>query len=55
MDLVESIRRELGFIHVEGQPAVEAALKELRGNLARALNRYVHTGSSDFAIEVHIY
>ncbi|TCD66329.1 hypothetical protein EIP91_001478 [Steccherinum ochraceum] len=38
MDLIESIRRELGFIQVRGQPAVESAIRELGGNLGRALN-----------------
>ena len=39
MDLVEGIRRELGFIPVQDQPEVEFALKELRSNLERALSR----------------
>ena len=41
MDLIATIRRELGFIHVTEQPEIQSALKELRGNLSRALNRYV--------------
>ncbi|KAH8077483.1 hypothetical protein BXZ70DRAFT_696693, partial [Cristinia sonorae] len=39
MDVVEAIRQDLGFIEVHGQPAVESAIKELRGKLGRALKR----------------